>query len=386
MTNEWFLADDGKGYGPFSASQLEKLVETGVIEPDDLVWRDGDLESIPASVIGSNPPPPLPDGNTPKTSRSLNMKGWGGVALWTLVLMIIGFGIVAQFRDEPTAWARVSGAIQDLRDKITGEDLVQQTRESLDRQDALLRRELQAMDERVDAAAAATTPKPQQPDSPEKNPSKTSETANVNSPEIPTNVGGSVTPDTVFSLTFDDNYVPRSQLAAKGIVLVDGIDGRAAAFKDRRLLQVPCKLPAGKAPRTLSAWIKNGGESEARNSHVISCGKDEFGKRAWGICHVKGRWCMYGWGGQHSTDAVVDREWHHHCLTFDGTTVLYWFDGKVVANVSRTLDTTNGPITLGTYTTGSTYYAFSGVIDELAVYDVALTEEQVARLANRRPR
>jgi len=393
--DKWFLASGGKGYGPFAPGQLRQMVDAGVIDQEDSVWRDGDSESIPAHSIGvnapplpttagSNPsPPPLPSASTPKKSRWSNRMGV--VALTALMLLVVGFGIVAQFREEATASARVSGAIQDLRDMITGEDLVKHNREALDRQEASLRRELQASDDKIDAASN-TTADPQNPDSLEESVKSTSKLETVESPETPTNVARSVIPNTIYSLTFDGDRVPQSQLAAKGIILVDGIDGRAAAFKNRRWLQVPCKLPAGKTPRTLSAWIKNDGESEARNSHAISCGKDDFGKKAWGICHVKGRWCMYGWGGRHSTDAVVDSEWHHHCLTFDGNTVLYWFDGKVVGNVSRTLDTTNGPITLGTYTTGSTYFAFSGLIDELAVYDVALTEEQVARIANRRKR
>ena len=38
---EWYLARDGKQYGPLSDTEMMKLVEFGHLKSADLVWRAG---------------------------------------------------------------------------------------------------------------------------------------------------------------------------------------------------------------------------------------------------------------------------------------------------------------------------------------------------------
>lgn len=386
MPEKWFLASKGKGYGPFSPSQLKQMVETGLADHDDLVWQSGDSESIPVSDMGTQPPllpikasrpspPPLPVPSPQKASHPSNRIRWSVLSLAALLMLILGFGVVAQFREEPTAWKRIVGAVQDLRNKITGEDLVEKNREALAHREASLRQELQESNDRIDAASANGA------NGAEKSTSKTPLNDTAGSSEDSTAL-----PVPVLSLTFDDDVVSRTDLASKGIRLVNGIKGKAASFDGKSSIQIPCTLPAGQSPRSLSAWIKNAGTSEVRNSHAIAYGKGGNGKRAWGIYHQQERWATYGWGNPKSTSAVVDSDWHHHCLTYDGTALVYWFDGLEVANVEQVLNTTSGPLVLGTDETGGTYFTFTGLIDEVAVYGVALTGQQVTRLANERSR
>lgn len=190
-------------------------------------------------------------------------------------------------------------------------------------------------------------------------------------------------PTPILSLTFDDNVLS-DQLRTSWARYDSGIEGQAAKFEQRKSLLVPCTLPEGKSPRTLSAWIKNEGISEARNSHAIAYGKTEQGRRAWGIYHANGRWCTHGWGRQYQAEALTDTEWHHHCLAYDGKKLVYWFDGQFAGAVEVALHTTAGPLVLGSDSQGSAYFSFTGLIDDVRVYDVALSEQQIIQLASRK--
>src|SRR5690606_3754652 len=104
MADEWFLASKGKGYGPFSTLQLQQMAEAGVIDADDLVWRDGDSESAPASTVGNEPPPlpvassrpsppplPLPNQQAPSQPQSKRRRGMR-VVFSVLLLGLLGTG------------------------------------------------------------------------------------------------------------------------------------------------------------------------------------------------------------------------------------------------------------------------------------------------------
>lgn len=51
MATEWFVGINGTQHGPLSSSQMRDMAAAGKIGPDDLVWRDGLAEWMPASQI-----------------------------------------------------------------------------------------------------------------------------------------------------------------------------------------------------------------------------------------------------------------------------------------------------------------------------------------------
>lgn len=59
---QWFIARDGKQYGPVSDVEMRKLVELGHMRPGDLVWRPGFPEWRPSAAVFQAPavPPPAP--------------------------------------------------------------------------------------------------------------------------------------------------------------------------------------------------------------------------------------------------------------------------------------------------------------------------------------
>ncbi len=74
---------------------------------------------------------------------------------------------------------------------------------------------------------------------------------------------------------------------------------------------------------------------------------------------------------------VTTNAWSHVALTYDGATLTLYVNAQQVASTPRTgaILQSNGPVTIG----GSAVYGqwFAGIIDEIRIYDVALTPAQV---------
>jgi len=79
-----------------------------------------------------------------------------------------------------------------------------------------------------------------------------------------------------------------------------------------------------------------------------------------------------------TADNVFNNEWHHIVGVRDETTILLYVDGKLKETKGDVVQTTdvNKPFVVG----GLTDYYFSGLIDELAIWNRALTEISIAEL------
>lgn len=86
-----------------------------------------------------------------------------------------------------------------------------------------------------------------------------------------------------------------------------------------------------------------------------------------------------------STRATNDGEWHHAVLTFDGDNVVLWEDGQ---EVDRARFVGDGHFGSGSASIGregdfdASYFA--GRIDEVALYDRALTQQEIAKHFNQK--
>ena len=93
-------------------------------------------------------------------------------------------------------------------------------------------------------------------------------------------------------------------------------------------------------------------------------------------------------GGEHEylvSSTPTDGEFHHHAFVRQGNTQTLFFDGEIVASASftRTVgDTTDLPLVIGNIyqvpETGD--FAFGGIIDEVQVYNRALSDSEVQRI------
>ncbi len=77
------------------------------------------------------------------------------------------------------------------------------------------------------------------------------------------------------------------------------------------------------------------------------------------------------------TSALVTGTFTHLAVTYDGTTVRFYVNGSLVATKTATgaISTSTGPLQIG----GDSIYGqfFSGAIDEVRVYNTALTQGQI---------
>ena len=140
-------------------------------------------------------------------------------------------------------------------------------------------------------------------------------------------------------------------------------------------------LPDGSSPRTLSAWIKT--PSNGNGGFVVF----DYGKMAnnmdCSLCYIKKKvvlsfWANDIWG---SID-INDDQWHLILAAWDGTTVSIYVDGELDA--SQTPDqipntTLGGSLTIGV-TNNKLWHHFNGLIDDIRIYNRALSQGEVKSL------
>lgn len=192
-----------------------------------------------------------------------------------------------------------------------------------------------------------------------------------------TSAVGEISPKPLLHLSFDPNQSPDVRLELHKVTYGNGRVGRAMQFDGQSFASVNFALPIGNAPRSLTVWLKDTrGPLEKRLIHPVTQGHKAG--TTFGIMQASGKWRFFDFNGGLDSGQKVDREWHHHCVTSDGSTVTYYFDGKRSAEVKRALNTEVAPLMLGTFGEDlEPEKRFVGLIDEVKVFGVSLSPEQV---------
>lgn len=107
MTPEWYFHRGGKTQGPVSGERLQQLSASGNLAPDDLVWRDGMSDWMPARSLGllgarskgpptPPPPPPPPPAKIAKRvarrARSTAAPANSPGMIWMVILLLFAVG------------------------------------------------------------------------------------------------------------------------------------------------------------------------------------------------------------------------------------------------------------------------------------------------------
>jgi len=157
---------------------------------------------------------------------------------------------------------------------------------------------------------------------------------------------------------------------------VDGKFGKALDFDGKDdYVEVPDSDTLDVTSVTLAAWVK----SEANvllDGNVIVYKLASYIHQYWSATmnpgvFVGGVWCGSGWLPQ---GVIWDGEWHHVALTYDGSTQKFYVDGVFAgenAACKGDIDITTNSLKIATGNTGF----YTGSIDEVAVFDVALEED-----------
>lgn len=76
---------------------------------------------------------------------------------------------------------------------------------------------------------------------------------------------------------------------------------------------------------------------------------------------------------------ITSNEWHHIAMTYDGTTLTAYKDGASVGTDTGDLTHTTDRLLIGTRDSLYSQY-FDGIIDEVQIYNRALSAEEIRNL------
>jgi hypothetical protein len=174
-------------------------------------------------------------------------------------------------------------------------------------------------------------------------------------------------------MTFDENSVP-------------GRIGKALDFDggDDLVTITGYKGVTGTTPRTVSLWLK----TKTSRGDLVSWGKKDFGQM-WIVRFIRGHVGATPNGGYYyMADSVHDEKWHHVAVVVGKAElpnlhddVTLYLDGKIAA-IDRIGLLDLWPVETGDELDVVIGQRFKGAIDELRIYDRALSEEEVAALYN----
>jgi len=145
---------------------------------------------------------------------------------------------------------------------------------------------------------------------------------------------------------------------------------------------------------TIAAWIKpdrlaNGWQCIYRKEdgarRLLAIGQEGPFWGVWCGLVINGRYVEYG--APFDRNILGDGKWHHLAVTFDGTAMALFVDGKQIGSqpLRGALSIgNNAPAFVGSFQ--GTGERFQGAIDDLRVYNRGLTQAEVAKLATADPK
>ncbi|MHC0448426.1 LamG domain-containing protein [Flavobacterium sp. 3-218] len=161
-----------------------------------------------------------------------------------------------------------------------------------------------------------------------------------------------------------------------------GIKG-AQRLNNKALEAVIDNLPQGKSSRTISIWVKFNDIANA--NYILGYGNalnaQYCGLLQQGTTSSNSDLSLAAWGA--SNDVIVSTPleksiWYNYTITYEGTTSKIYRDGKLLKFLEGMTRSTNGNIfRLGEI---NTMVGINADIDDLKIYNVALTPDQVKEL------
>ncbi|CAN0298502.1 unnamed protein product, partial [Discosporangium mesarthrocarpum] len=171
---------------------------------------------------------------------------------------------------------------------------------------------------------------------------------------------------------------------ADSAYLFDGVDDFISASNE--------SLPAENDSRTIAVWARF--DSAPVSSVLAAYGSNSNGQQS-GLRVVQGKWQGSFWGfasDLNTGKSAPQGEWVHVALTYDAAskTATFYENGiKVKEKTNLTPNTVLSPngLTLGKLpqSQGSTSFYFHGALDDVRVYDTALTAVDIAAIRDAQP-
>lgn len=134
-------------------------------------------------------------------------------------------------------------------------------------------------------------------------------------------------------------------------------------------------LPQGNAPRTIETWIRY---STLKNDmSIFNYGTFSYNQKF--TLHLYNGVYIIGEGNDMATGYQFnDGNWHHLAVTHNGTTTIVYVDGVIRGTRNTTYNTTGFDYQMGvSLRNGNWDFRFQGTIDELRVWNVARTQQEI---------
>jgi hypothetical protein len=136
-------------------------------------------------------------------------------------------------------------------------------------------------------------------------------------------------------------------------------------------------IAAGNTAHTIAAWVKVAKLPENR-AWILLLGSEGEGSHHW-LINNAGETQFGVWGGNQAKPALAVGQWKHVAITFDGKNLTGYLDGQKTESTEATFNLQGVPLTVAQTHNGEN--GFEGQVDDLRVYARALSDKEVADLA-----
>ncbi len=137
-------------------------------------------------------------------------------------------------------------------------------------------------------------------------------------------------------------------------------------------------LPQGADSRTLSLWVRARVFLEG-TAVIAQWGQPNYNE-AFGVYIKSGKWMGGAFGPDLSSDIDVSYDWYHVVLGFEDELLRVFVNGILCAEDQRTLNSTGLELSLACEVGSFDKYAFKGELDDVRIYNRALSAEEVKAL------
>jgi hypothetical protein len=153
-------------------------------------------------------------------------------------------------------------------------------------------------------------------------------------------------------------------------------DGKAAGIVSKQNVGL-----SGSKPNTICAWFKTKNFTDHTCIWSLGAGYSN-GQNLHGPCVMGNALKIHHGGiGDTLTTTLDPEKWNFVCLNYDGTAHTLYLNGAAARNENRPMQLGDGPLHVGRWQSGGQYhYFFDGFIDEVLIFNRALTAEEVKAL------
>ena len=160
----------------------------------------------------------------------------------------------------------------------------------------------------------------------------------------------------------------------------NGVANSAQRLVNKAMEAVISDLPQDNKARTVTIWVKLNDIAKANYlwGYGTAFNAQYCGLLQQGTSSSNSDLSLAGWGASNDvivSSSLLKNTWYQYSITFDGTVSKIYLDGQLLRSVSGINRSTKGTIfRLGEI---NTTVGINADIDDLKIYNVAMTEEQI---------